>query len=142
MTALERVTQRAMRHGDPERPSVPSPLLSLEEFFDGNDEIGSIGCNLESEPEPAEFFELFMDIRSRSEVSDVRIQITSVEAPGVAWPFSDTVWIMTEVGEDEVRNWFPEHLAPDEVWEGFIPNAKYEECAIAEGHKPVAVWYD
>ena len=141
-TPLERVTERVMQAGNPEDSSVPTPLLTLEEFFEGNDETGSIGCNLQSEPEPHEFYDLLKSVRSRSEVSDVRVQITCVDAPGEQWPFSDTVWVITSADSDTVREWFPERLAPDEVWEGWNARVKYEACAVPADYNAVGVWYD
>jgi hypothetical protein len=142
MTPLERVTERVMRQGNPESRSVATPLLTLEEFFDGNDSVGSIGCNLRGDPKPQEFYRLLKEIRSRSDVSDVRIQITCVDYPGEEWPFSDTIWIVTTAGPDIVKGWFPRRLAPDESWEGWPPSRIYEPCPIAEGHRVIAVWYD
>lgn len=140
--ALARVTARVMVNGNPEDRGVPTPLLSLEEFFEGNDEIGSIGCNLLSTPQPSEFYTLLGKINSRPDVSDVRIQITCLDDPGKQWPFSDTIWIMTSADELTVKSWFPESLAPDEVWIGWVDRTIYEVLEIAEGHHPVAVWYD
>jgi hypothetical protein len=37
MTPLERVTARVSRQGDVNKLSTPRQLLTLEEFFDGND---------------------------------------------------------------------------------------------------------
>jgi hypothetical protein len=142
MTPLERVTERVMRQGNPESRSVPTPLLTLEEFFEGNDSVGSIGCNLRSEPEPREFYALLSAIRSRSDVNDVRVQITCVDYPGEEWPFSDTVWIMTTASPEDVKGWFPKRLAPNETWEGWAPRRKYEPCPVAVGNKVIAVWYD
>jgi hypothetical protein len=142
MTPLEQVTERAMRNGNPGTRGVATPLLNLEEFFDGNDHVGSIGCNLDSEPSPREFFELLKTIRSKSEVSDVRIQITSVDDPGVEWPFSDTVWIMTSADEETVRSWFPPNLSPDEVWTGWTPRVRFEDVGVHDGHEPIAIWFD
>lgn len=142
MTPLERVTERVMRNGNPEERSVPSPLLTLEEFFQGNDFVGSIGCNLDGEPQPAQFLDLLSSIRLRPDVSDVRIQITCVDDPGNEWPFTDTIWIMTQRTAAEVESWFPAELAPDEVWEGWTPGLKFEEIPLDPAYQPVAVWYD
>lgn len=142
ITPLERVTERVMRAGNPEERSVPAPLLSLEEFFEGNDHTGSIGCNLEFEPEPHEFYDLLANIRLKPEVHDIRIQITCVDSPGKEWPFSDTIWIITTASADAVRDWFPKRLAPDECWEGWNERGKYEPCEVPEGHRAVGVWYD
>lgn len=142
MTPLQRVTERLMRNGDPEERSVPTPLLTLEEFFDGNDAVGSIGCNLPTVPEPRELYGLLAEIRAKPEVSDVRVQITCVDDPGNDWPFSDTLWIITAAAPDTVAAWFPDHLAPDEVWEGWSPRRKFEDCPVRDGHRAIAVWYD
>ncbi len=58
------------------------------------------------------------------------------------WPFSDTVYIMTSASPEEVAGWFPEALHPDETWEGFIPNQKYEPYEIPAGYKAIACWWD
>ena len=141
-TPLARVTRRAMRNGDPGHKNVPVPLLSLEEFFEGNDEVGSIGCNLTSEPGPGEFYDLLRNIRLKLEVSDIRIQITCVDRPGEDWPFSDTIWFVTTAEPERVRDWFPEHLAPDEIWEGWNRGVTYDPCSIPAGQRVIAAWYD
>ncbi|MCL6250236.1 hypothetical protein M3P36_04125 [Altererythrobacter sp. KTW20L] len=121
---------------------VPLPLLTLEEFFDGNDFVGSIGCNLESIPRPADFYNWLTHVRNKPEVSDVRIQITCVDDPGNDWPFSDTIWVITSESASSVKEWVPEKLGPCETWEGWSERTKYDECHVAEGHTPIAVWYD
>jgi hypothetical protein len=141
-TPLARVTARVMRNGKPEDRRVPVPLLTLEEFFEGNDETGSIGCNLDSCPEPKDFYNLLMPLRARDDVSDIRIQITCVDDPGKQWPFSDTIWIMTSADEDTVRSWFPTHLAPDDCSEGWPELVKFEAIEVAKGHHPVGIWFD
>ena len=45
MTPLERVSARVSRLGDVNKKGTPLPLLTIAEFFDGNETIGSIGCN-------------------------------------------------------------------------------------------------
>jgi hypothetical protein len=129
-------------NGNPEDRAVATPLLSLEEFFEGNEDVGSIGCNLEKCPPPSEFYALLKEFRDRPDVSDVRVQITCVDSPGEEWPFSDTVWIITAASEDTVRSWFPDELLPDEVWTGWIDGQKYDDLDISPGHHPVAAWYD
>lgn len=142
MTPLERVTERVMCNGNPEDQNVPTPLLTLEEFFEGNDEVGSIGCNLDEFPHPSEFRELLTEIEKRDDVSDIRIQITCVDSPGEEWPFSDVIWIMTSADSDKVRTWFPDRLVPDETWTGWTAGIKFENVELKSHHQPVAVWYD
>lgn len=140
MTPLQRITARVTRLGDPEKPGTPRPLVTVEEFFSGNDVVGSIGCNLASQPDPSEFHTLFREIAERPEVKDVRVKITAFDMP--EWPFSDTVYIMTSAPVEEVEQWFPDRLRPDEFWEGFVANETYEPYEIPKGVRPVAAWWD
>jgi hypothetical protein len=93
MTPLERITERVSRLGHPDKGGTPRPLLTLAEFFDGNNHVGSIGCNLTPLPTPAEFYALLKKIAARSDVADIRVLITMFDDP--EWPFSDTVYVMT-----------------------------------------------
>jgi len=139
MTPLERITERVSRLGHPDESGTPTPLVTVDEFFEGNDDVGSIGCNLESEPPPIVFYELFRAISRRPEVKDIRIQITMFDNP--EWPFSDTVYIMTTASPEQVASWFPDELKPDETWEGFVDQA-FEPYEVPAGYKPIACWWD
>ena len=139
MTPLERITERVTRLGHPDDPKTPRPLLTIDEFFDGNLEVGSIGCNLDSVPAPERFFELFRTIAKRPDVKDIRVQITAFDVP--EWPFSDTVFIMTSASPEEVVSWFPADLLPDETWEASLDRA-YEPYQVPAGTQAIACWWD
>ena len=139
MTPLERITERVTRLGHPDAKCTPRPLLTLAEFFEGNNELGSIGCNLLPTPEPQAFYELFRVIAQRSCVADVRVQITQFDTP--EWPFSDTVYVMTTASAEEVMEWFPGPMKPDETWQGFAEQA-YEPYMVPYGMHPIACWWD
>jgi hypothetical protein len=140
MTPLERITERVTRLGDPDDPSTPRPLLSIGEFFDGNEVVGSIGCNLPGEPSPSQLRAVLDNVARRPDVKDVRVRITAFDNP--EWPFADTVFIMTTAEPEEVAEWFPEDLAPDEHWEGFHQDEPYEPYTPPAGYKVVACWWD
>lgn len=140
MNARDRITERVNRLGDPNDPSTPRPLLTLSEFFDGNDVAGSIGCNLTPMPMPSEVHALLSRIAARPDVGDVRVQVTMFDDPD--WPFSDTVWVMTSADASAVASWFPEDLAPDAVEAGWQEGVAYEPCAIPPGMQPIACWWD
>lgn len=139
-TALARITERVSRNGDVNDFLTIRPLLTLEEFFEGNDVVGSICCNLPTAPEPAEVFQFLKDIRSRPNVTDVRIEITTFDDP--EWPFSDCLWIITSADTDEVQSWFGDDFAPDDVFSGWLDDREYEPVDVPEGMKPVGCWYD
>ena len=139
MTDLERITERVNRLGHPDDPETPRPLLTIDEFFGGNLEIGSIGCNVDGAPSPERFYTLFQGIAQRPDVKDIRVQITAFDMP--EWPFSDTVYIMTSATPEQVASWFPADIRPDETWSGFV-DQKYEPYEVPAGVQPVACWWD
>lgn len=140
MTPLQRITERIRRQGDVDDPATPRPLLTLAEFFGGNDVDGSIGCNLDPTPKPAEFLSQFQRITARPDVADVRVQITDFDDP--AWPFSDTVWVITSAAPDEVRLWFDERLRPDDCWQGWTEGYTFEPYKLPAEMQPIACWWD
>jgi hypothetical protein len=140
MTPLERITEHVNRHGDVNAAATPRPLLTLAEFFEGNDVVGSIACNLIPTPTPTEFYELLKRIAARPNVADVRVQVTMFDAP--EWPFSDTVWIITSAKPEEVAEWFDEAVRPDHCWAGWPEGVAMESCPVPPGMKPVGWWWD
>jgi hypothetical protein len=116
--------------------------VTLEEFFDGNTDPGSIGYNLPDPPKPKEFYDLLKRFLDRPEVSDVRIAVMDHEDLE-RWPSTDTIWIITSASPDQVRSWFPARLAPDETWDGFDKAAaKFEPYEVPKGMRAVGAWYD
>jgi hypothetical protein len=123
-------------------PATPIPLVTLEEFFQGNTDRGSIGYNFyPDQPPPAEFYALFIAIRKRPSVADVRVQISQHDDPA-AWPVTDTVWIITSASDADVKSWFGKRFAPDDLLNGFPAGRKFEPVAIPSGMRAVGVWWD
>ena len=122
------------------------PVVSLEDFFVGNEDEGSIGCNLDEHPGLPFFFETLQNIRNRADVQDVLVEITDIDNLEVPdddmWAFSDRVYIITSANLEEVERWV-EELIPDEVEEGWS-YGKLPESApqISEGNKVYAAWWD
>ena len=127
--------------GDLNDPDTAAPLVSLEDFFEGNDDPGSIGCNLPGEVVPSEFYELFKSVRARSDVADVVVQISMHDDPE-GWPFSDTVWVITSATTAQVRSWVSERLAPDDLFDGFHADRPMATHPIPKGMRVVGLWYD
>ena len=124
----------------PGEPGVRLPLLSIAEFFDGNDVDGSIGCNLASAPPPSVMRALCERIAARDEVKDLRVLVSQFDDPD--WPFSDAIYVMTAAAPEEVRRWFPDELAPDEVFVRPFNDQAFEPCDVPEGTRPIGCWWD
>lgn len=116
-------------------------VVPLEPFFEGNDDLSSIGCNLgEEQPAIKEFYKTLMDVRRRSNVHDVLVRIYDYEDPE-SWPFSDTVYIITSATEEDVASWVTS-LLPDEVSEGWLNDEPALAPAVPEGMSVFSVWWD
>ena len=118
------------------------PVVTLEAFFVGNDDPGSIGCNLSDHPGTDEFYRVLRSVRTRPDVQDILIEIYEVDEDDLElWPFSERVYIFTSASQAEVEGWVAP-LQPDEVAEGWrdgIPDAAPDlECGI----KVYGVWWD
>src|SRR4051794_17143456 len=95
-------------------PSHQLPIVSLEEFFTGNDDEGSLGCNLIDHPGMRFFYDTLRTIREKPMVQEVLIEIAEVEESDESmWPFSECVYILTSASQADVEAWM-EPLQPDE----------------------------
>jgi hypothetical protein len=139
MTPLERITERVSRHGNVNLPETMRPVLTLDEFFQGNDLRGTIGCNLDSQPTASQFFECLENIAARPRVADVRVIVTLFDDP--SWPFSDTVCLVTACSPEEVSGWFGNEFQPTECWEGWydIPT---EPLVVSDGFRIITCQWD
>jgi hypothetical protein len=140
MNSPEHLRERINGNGPIAAPGTPRPLLSLEEFFEGNDDYGSIGCNLPNSVYPVEFYEVFKRIRERQGVHDVRVEIRSWDDPE-DWPFSDTVWVITSLAKQEIQQHLGRRLHSDAIRVGW-PDYPVEQIHVPSGMRPLAVWWD
>jgi hypothetical protein len=117
--------------------------LSLEEFFTGNEDYGSIGCNLSDHPGPQRFYDVLRELRDRKGVQDVVIQLHEYEGDS-SWPFSELVHVVTKFDPDTIRDWVAE-LQPDEVAYGPFDSSCGNPVGLPEpqsGYRIVTLWWD
>ena len=79
-------------------------LVPIERFFDGNDDLGSIGCNLIPHPGFARFRQVLTGLLARPDVQAVYAQIAELDPGDESWPFTDTVLVVGTVPTDELRD--------------------------------------
>jgi hypothetical protein len=118
----------------------PGPTVSLEDFFQGNDDLGSIGCNLISHPGVDVFHRTLATIRARPDVQDILVEIRDL-VDEHSWPFSDTVFVLTSMHRDELANLVTK-LQPDEVGQfppGRIPS---DLPALKPEMQTLGLWWD
>ena len=129
-----------VRHVNELKARKQVPLVTLEEFFDGNDDGSSIWCNLSGAPQPADVLKILRPLTARADVADIRVMITQIDG-GDEWPFSDTVYVVTTATPEDVAAWFDEDHAPDEVYALENP-APTDDLRVPEGYSVIACWWD
>jgi hypothetical protein len=95
-------------------PKPEPQIVSIEAFFDGNDDLGSIGCNLMEHPGMDVFRDTFARIARRPDVTAVYAQIAELDPGEDCWPFADTVFVVGSLSEDELAEALAP-LEPDEI---------------------------
>ena len=93
----------------------PEPqLVRIEEFLAGNDDLGSIGCNLLEHPGMDVFRTVFDRLAARADVESIHAQIAELDPGGDSWPFADTVFVVGAIPAAELASALAP-LQPDEV---------------------------
>lgn len=140
--ARERLVEKVEAMGGCDPDDSDPPAVSLEDFFVGNRDWGSIGCNLPKHPGVHTFFRVLGSIRGKPEVGGVYVRLTEVD-DDEAWPFSDTVYIYTRSAREVVAEWV-EELGPDEVIDCGEDASKLHPLTPRppEGMKLYVVWWD
>jgi hypothetical protein len=118
----------------------PGPTVSLEDFFEGNDDLGSIGCNLSAHPGVDTFYFLLREIRSRQDVQDVLVEIRDF-ADEHCWPFTDTVFVLTSMDRGELSKAVAK-LNPDEVGQFPLGSIPKDLPAWRHGMTVMGIWWD
>ena len=117
----------------------PGPLVvPIERFFDGNDDLGSIGCNLIPHPGIDVFRDVLVGLLQRPDVEAVYARIAELDPGDDCWPFSDTVLVFGRISDNALAA-AVRLLEPDEVGLG-----NELDPGIADLHdSPMrVVWWD
>jgi len=124
-----------------ELAAQPAPqTISVERFFEGNDDLGSIGCNLIEHPGIDTFRDVLTGLLRRPDVEAVYAQISELDPGEGCWPFTDTIIVVGTIPADELRS-AVSALEPDEV-------APAEDFGVSpsiserDGSPVLTVWWD
>src|SRR5688500_15349378 len=103
MTDREKLIAKIEAQNPPDE--LPEIVVSLEDFFTGNNDRGSIGANLgPNQPPIAEFYRALREIRAKPEVQDVLVRIYDYDDP-TSWPYTDTVYIISSAPLPTIKEW-------------------------------------
>jgi len=130
-----------IRKLEKDSPDDFAPVVSLEEFFEGNSDEGSIGCNLLPHPGTDFFFDLLLAIREHPKVQTVLIEIYQIDELFETWPFSERVYIYTKLPEEEITRMM-RPLQYDELESGFFREKPSSAVVPQSGMNVYAFWWD
>jgi hypothetical protein len=117
-----------------------APITGVEQFFDGNCDDGSIGCNLTDHPGVDAFRNVLVGLLRRSDVEAVYAQIAEIDPGAGLWPFTDTVFVVGNIDLEELAKLLAP-LNPDEV---HAANEEMVPPAIRHIHRGrvLYAWWD
>jgi hypothetical protein len=137
MNAHQRRIAEYLGVAGPPAGLVRPVALSIEEFFDGNSDESSIGCNLFPPPGLAAFRNELERLRDRDDVSGVWVLVTQWDEP--EWPFSDRIVIATSLPNEAILEAL-DTLSPSEIVG--VDDAVAHQVRGAAEHELVAVCWD
>ncbi|MFL0250651.1 hypothetical protein ACJDT4_09485 [Clostridium neuense] len=117
------------------------PVVSLELFFEGNNDIGSIGCNLLNHPGIEKFYSILKQVRNKPNVQDILVEIMEHDEDEEMWPFSERVYILTDEEEYEVIKWVRD-LQISEISQGYMYGQPKLAPKLGKGYKVYSLWWD
>jgi hypothetical protein len=131
----------AVARANRSRDALLYPLVTVDEFFTGNDDPGSIGCNLLEHPGTATFRRVLESVLARPDVSAVAVEVTDTFADGEdAFPFySERVWVFTSLGPEAVAKLVRE-LQPSTV--EARSRAPRGVPRLPRGMNAILLWWD
>ena len=115
-------------------------VVPIDRFFDGNDDEGSIGCNLMKHPGVDVFRRTFERLKSHPGVRAIYAQITELDPGEDSWPFTDTVLVVGSISPEELQKSLAA-LEPDEVGLG-SPDFLSPALSDADKSKTLVAWWD
>jgi hypothetical protein len=115
-------------------------LVSIDRFFDGNDDEGSIGCNLMKHPGVDAFRQTFEGLKNHPGVRAIYAQITEIDPGEDSWPFTDTVIVIGSISPEELQQSLAA-LEPDEVGPG-SPDFLSPALSVADKSETLVAWWD
>lgn len=89
----------------------------LDDFFVGNEDLGSIGVNLDPHPGLKKFYKVLNQIKSSQKTELVLVRIANIENGD--WPYSDAIYVIGDWNVEELRI-ATASLRPDDIVDGWM----------------------
>lgn len=116
--------------------------IPIDEFFDGNDDSGSIGCNLDDHPGIETFSKYVLSLKNLEGVKEIFVLVSELDPGEENWPFTDTLCIVGDIDPKVVEKTLSP-IQPNEVYRvGFFSPSHLKSIAKSKDAPLVVVWWD
>lgn len=113
--------------------------VSLEDYFNGNNVIGSIMANsYPDEVEPHKLFLFLNELKKNEKIQDILIRKCEIDEE---WPYSDSIYLYTELTKEEIKKEFKQYL-PDEIYNGWMYGEPNGKVSIIPPNNIYTIWWD
>lgn len=134
MAKRDRIVARLLEEPEPQ-------LVPIAEYFDGNDDPGSIGCNLAKHPGIAAFRDILVGLTKRPDVAAVYALISEVDPGPDCWPFTDIILVIGAIAAATLAQLL-KPLQPDEVGMASDFANVPQEIVTQHPGPMLAAWWD
>lgn len=136
MDRRQELLNKIKSNGFPDKEVV----LTLDEFFIGNNDKGSIGVNLyPDQPSPATFYETLKRLIQSGQVERIYVRITDVD--DTEWFFTDTVFIVGQIALEKLRQEVSD-LHPTEIYSEWMYGLPANLSDIFSNKQVYSLWWD
>jgi hypothetical protein len=115
-------------------------VLTLDEFFIGNNDDGSIGANLyPDQPSLQTFYETFKGLIKSGKIKNAFVRIADIE--DTEWFYSDTIYVVGQIAFDDLQKELA-GIQPTEIYTGWMYDVPANLPENYSEMPEFSVWWD
>ena len=115
-------------------------VLTLDEFFVGNRDMGSIGVNLYPiQPPPQTFYKTFKQLLQDGKIEYAFVRIADIEE--VEWFFTDAIFVIGNISFEELQQEVA-NIEPSEISPGWMYGLPANLPNDFTGKQVYSLWWD
>jgi len=115
-------------------------VLTLDEFFYGNEDPGSIGVNIPDQPSPQVFYQTFKLLLDNPKVDKILARIVEIGEPE-DWFYSDTIYVIGDITIEELESSIA-HLSFDEIYNEWMYGTPVNISEADKTKNVFSIWWD
>ena len=120
--------------------------ISVDEFFDGNNDLASIAPNINVRPTNKQYWEKLIELKKNKNIIEIRIPIKDINIYENSkldlneWLYTDEISFVTSFGEQEIKE-LTKILQPDQIYKDTTTNLLHKKTNY-KGLNVITIWWD